>query len=564
MLRELRIQDFAIVDRLEITFSNHLNILTGETGAGKSIIVDAVDLSLGGKASPEHIRSGSDEAVIEASFELPDESPALLRLSEMGILKGGEREIVIRRLISRSGRSKVYVSGSILNLSTLKDLMDGIVDIHGQHEHQSILNKNRHVDLLDAYGRLLDKRDAFKRFFTGIEQLKKELSRLEENEKERIKRIEFINFMIDEIAAADLKVGEEEELLKEKKILSNSERLTGLSDSIMQEIYESGEPLFTRLQAIKSRLKEIREIDPAIDETEKMWDEVIVQAKEVALSVRGYSSRIDHDQKRLEQVTERLDLIGKLKKKYGATIEEILDNLSKKETEKDELNSYEERAGKIRLELEETTKKAYDLARGLSEERRHQARRLKTAIEKELSNLKMEGTRFIVEINDHGDLNSKGIDSTEFLISPNPGEEPKPLSSIASGGELSRIMLALKSALAGVDDVPTLIFDEIDSGIGGGVAEKVGRRLYGLSKDRQVFCITHLPQIASFATSHYYVEKIEESERTITRIRRLSEKERILEIARMLGGVEITKATIRHAEELLDLRKADISSSPPA
>lgn len=562
MLRGLRIKDFAIVDKLDVTFSDHLNILTGETGAGKSIIIDAVDLSLGGKTSPEYIRSGADEAIIEALFELPDESPALSRLTEMGLLRGDEREIVVRRLISRSGRSRVFVNGSMLSLSVLKDLMDGMVDIHGQHEHQSILNDNRHVDLLDAYGGILDRREDFRGPFLRIEQIKKELSRLEGNEKERRKRIEFINFMIDEIIGADLKAGEEEELLRKKKIISNSERLVRLSENILHELYESGEPLIAKLSAIKSGLKEMKEIDPSIDELERMWDEAIAQAKETALLLRNYNNRIDHDPKRLEEVNERLDLIGRLKKKYGSDVEEILGSLSEKRIELDDLNSNEEKVGRVRLELVETTKKAYDLARGLSEERRRSARRLEAIIEKELSNLKMERTRFIVDINERGELGSKGIDRVDFLISPNPGEEPKPLAGIASGGELSRIMLALKSALAKVDDVPTLIFDEIDSGIGGGVAEMVGRRLYDLSKEHQVFCITHLPQIASFATSHYYVEKIEEAGRTITKIKRLSEKnERIFEIARMLGGIEITEATIRHAEELLNLGRSGVHPS---
>ncbi|MEK7279154.1 MAG: DNA repair protein RecN, partial [Nitrospirota bacterium] len=536
MLKELRIKDFAIVDSLDLSFSNNLNILTGETGAGKSIIIDAVDLSLGGKASPEHIRSGSDEAVIEALFDLPDESPARARLSDMGILKGDETEIVVRRLISRSGRGKVFVNGGMLNLSTLKELMDGIVDIHGQHEHQSLLNRNRHIDLLDAYGRLEDKRVEFGKDFLRIKDLNDELSGLEKDEAERIKRVGFINFMIDEITGGGLKADEEEELLRDKKILSNSERLARLSDSVLQDLYESGDPLFTRLQAIKSSLREMKEADPAIDDIERIWDEVIIQAKEAAMLIRGYGSRIDHDPARLEQINERLDLIGRLKKKYGSTIEEILDDLSRKRIELDELNSREEKIGKIREDIEEATRKAYDLANVLSKGRRNAANRLEGVIEKELSSLKMERTRFIVDRVQREELDSRGIDRIEFLISPNPGEEPKPLSSVASGGELSRIMLALKSALAGVDDVPTLIFDEIDAGIGGGVAEMVGKRLYDLSKGHQVFCITHLPQIASFAQSHYYVEKVEDGGRTVTRVSRLSEKERISEIARMLGG----------------------------
>ena len=563
MLKELRIKDFAIVDSLDLSFSNSLNILTGETGAGKSIIIDAVDLSLGGKASPEHIRSGSDEAVIEALFDLPDKSPARARLSDMGILKGDEREIVVRRLISRSGRGKIFVNGGMLNLSTLKELMDGIVDIHGQHEHQSLLNRNRHIDLLDAYGRLEDKRVGFGKDFLRIKDLNDELLGLEKDEAERIKRVGFINFMIDEITGGGLKAGEEEELLRDKKILSSSEKLARLSDSVLQDLYESGDPLFTRLQAIKSSLREMKEVDPAIDDIERIWDEVIIQAKEAAMLVRGYGGRIDHDPARLEQINERLDLIGRLKKKYGSTIDEILDDLSKKRIELGELNSREEKIGKIREDIEEATRKAYDLARVLSEGRRNAANRLEGVIEKELSSLKMERTRFIVDTAQREELDSRGIDRIEFLISPNPGEEPKPLSSVASGGELSRIMLALKSALAGVDDVPTLIFDEIDAGIGGGVAEMVGKRLYDLSKGHQVFCITHLPQIALFAESHYYVEKVEDGGRTVTRVSRLSEKERISEIARMLGGVEITKATIRHAEELIMLRKSGKTTSFP-
>ncbi len=555
MLRELRIRNFAIIDELHPTFGEGLNILTGETGAGKSIIIDAVGLALGERASSEVIRSGCDEAIIEAIFQIKEDSKAFARLKKMELLTNGD-ELFVKRIISKEGRNRLYLNDNLINLSTLADLGEELIDIHGQHEHQSLLKTDTHIDILDASSGLLEERKRLEEGYKRWRDLQREISDLRGKEMEATRQEEYLRFQQKEIMDAQLKVGEDEELEREKKILGSAVRLSELSDTIHQRLYSDEGAMVEELKKIINNMREIFAIDDSLSDTLRLCQEAAIQLTEVANNLRDYRDKIEPQPERLEAIEERLDRINRLKKKYGRNIDDVLHYLEKIDQE---LSVTEKRGEQIeRLEKEKALieGEVFRLAKELSLKRRKGAEGIQKKVERELAEIQMGRTRFLVRIKDgEGDegqrITPKGIDKVEFLISPNPGEEPRPLVKIASGGELSRVMLAIKVVLAKADKIPTLIFDEVDAGIGGAVAEVVGRKLKLLSNSHQVFCITHLPQVASFADNHYKVEKVSASERTVVHVAEMKGQERIGEIARMLGGKRITETTFKHAAEML-------------
>ncbi|MBI3596348.1 MAG: DNA repair protein RecN [Nitrospirae bacterium] len=556
MLRELRIQNFAIIDRLEVRFHEQLNVLTGETGSGKSIVVDAVDLLLGGRASSEQIRTDCDEAVLEAAFEVSREGPIAAQLQEMDLSDETGDDLIIRRVVGRSGKSRAQVNGRLVSIGQLQPLGNLLVDIHGQHEHQSLLKPEQQLYLLDAFGKLLHHREEFHRQYLAFRKIQSDLSELGNRERDRSRREDFLRFQIQEIETAQLSPGEDARLEQERNILANAERLAVLAEEAYQHLYAADGAILSQLARVESSVDELAWTDERMKDVSTTCSEASAQLREVAGRLRDYKEGIEYDPKRLEQVEERLHWIASLKKKYAPTLEGILDFLRKAKEELSALSTHDERLKSLGGALEAARAKCADLAKQLTQERSRAARLLEKKVEHELAQLKMGKTKFKIRIESrHGteDLEPTGAEAIEFLVSPNPGEELKPLARIASGGELSRMMLSLKSILAAVDRVPTLIFDEVDAGIGGGVAEVVGQRLKELARHRQVLCITHLPQIASQAALHFTVEKLLSNGRTVTKIKRLEKEDRVEEIARMLGGRELTPTAFQHAREMLDL-----------
>jgi len=561
MLKELNIKNFAIIDQLRVEFAPGLNVFTGETGAGKSIVVDALNLALGERASADLIRTGCQEAVVEAAFELNGRGTKEIvsLLSDQGIEAISGEDLIVRRVLSSSGKNKVYINGSLANLTTLSALGANLADIHGQHEHQSLLALDRQMDMLDSFGGLESIREAVSQSYYRLLDVRKELAALEMGERDRAQREDMLRFQKNEIEAAMLKPGEDAELANEQKVLANSEKLAGLAAMVDETLYAADASVLSNLKKAVNGLREIAEIDNRLSGPAQLCESGRAQIEEAAREVSSYRESVEFDPKRLEEIGDRLDLIQKLKKKYGSTIEEIIQFGAEATADLERMERSTEEIERLKSEIQAIKFGLTDKAEELTKKRGAAGRDLEKKVEAELGHLGMKKTVFSVKITQEpgGDtldgrkLGPRGADRVEFLISPNLGEEPKPLAKTASGGELSRIMLALKTILIEGDEIPTLVFDEVDAGIGGAVAEEVGKKLKRIAAKHQVFCITHLPQIASMATSHYGVAKSIKKDRTSTEVRLLDAQERVDEIARMLGGKTITDATIKHAEEMI-------------
>ncbi|MEW6714504.1 MAG: DNA repair protein RecN [Nitrospirota bacterium] len=559
MLRELHIKNLAIIDDASVEFGKGFNVLTGETGAGKSIIINALSLALGERAVGELIRSGEKEMLVEALFDPPPKLPnhsIYESLHDAGIEV--EDGIIMRRLVSSHGRSRAYINGSMVNVQTLSDVSRSIIDVHGQYEHQSLLSQEIQLDMLDEYGGLLPDREEVKSVYEKLNNLKRRISELDIKEKERTQRLDMLKFQINEIDSADLKNGEEESLTEEAKVLGSAVRLTELANHSYDSLYSSESSCIANLSKILGSLKAISEIDSNADGSVKSLEEAIPLLEDAAYFLRDYKDSLNFSPERLDAVHERLEIIKGFKRKYGDSVKAILDFKDEAEKEFNELERSEEMSGSLKDELTGLKGAFTDKASALSKKRAQVAKKIEPLIEAELSKLSMPDTKFSINFSrETGDdttdgLKAKqnGIDDIEFLLSPNIGEELKPLSKIASGGELSRIMLALKGILSKGDRIPVLVFDEIDAGIGGIAAEAVGQRLKNLSSSHQVICITHLPQIASYADRHLKIEKKVQGKRTVVEIREIEKEERTEEIARMLSG-EASGASMKHAREML-------------
>ena len=543
MLVSLSIRDFAIVDRLELEFRPGFTALTGETGAGKSIIVDALGLTLGARAQTDSIRTGRSETTVEAYFDVP----AGPRLERLGI--PAEDGIVLRRNLSSAGKSRAYVNDSMVNVQTLLEIGRSLVDIHGQHEHQSLLSAENQRTMLDAYGKLLGERSALEELFHDVQGLRHELTALSADIRDKAQRTDLLTFQLREIETASLKEGELEALAEERAILANLSKLTELTDSAYQLLYRSEGSSSEKLSSAIARLKEVARIDHGVSETLQLLESALPLVDDAAASLRQHKDRYDADPERLERIEERLDLIRRLERKYGEGIEGILKHREKLSGELASLAFSDERIRELEGQLKAKEEMLRERASRLSARRKQVARKIEGSVKAVLGELAMAKGDFVVEIKDAAP-SAAGADSVEFLFSANKGEPPKPLSRVASGGELSRIMLALKGTLAEVDSIPVLIFDEVDAGIGGRTAESVGMRLKSLAMRHQVLCITHLPQIAAMADHHVMIEKAERRDGVYVRLKTLSPGEREEEIARMLSG-KVTDISVRHARELL-------------
>jgi DNA repair protein RecN (Recombination protein N) len=546
MIKKLFIKNYALIDELSVEFNEGFTILTGETGAGKSIIIDALGLALGGRAYTGMIREGYDFALVEAAFSDGD----------------GKGETIIRREIMRDGRSRILINSDKSTLKVLRDLTANLVDIHGQHEHQRLLNPSSHLEFLDKFAGLDDIVSLYADKLKEYKQTKKRLETIIEDEKERERRKDLLRFQIDEIEKAGLTEGEDAQLEEERSFLRNGEKIAKLSDEAKTILLE--EDLTGRISKLTSILEQLSQLDNSLGETTSQSRETFYIVNDIESAIERYISNLDFNPSRLEEVEARLSQISLMKKKYGETIEDILsylssskEELSNLETEGESKETLEEQLNQLR---EEVLKIAIDISSG----RREASPVLEKAVKQELSELGMDGTVFVVSIEyNEGDdafvsdtsvgFTSNGLDRATFLISTNPGESAKPLVMVASGGELARVMLALRSMLADVDETPTLIFDEVDVGLGGRSAVQVATRLRRLGRTRQVITISHLPQIATFAHHHLKVDKVKKGKRAITVVRSVEGDERVNEIARMLSGEsEVSKEALENAKRMIE------------
>ncbi|MGZ3538156.1 MAG: DNA repair protein RecN [Thermodesulfobacteriota bacterium] len=557
MLQELRIKNFAIIDELNLSFSKGFNVLTGETGAGKSIILNAVHLLLGDKATEEWIRGSEEEASVEALFDISGNLELTERVkAKVPPLQGtGEEEsLIIRRVISRAGRGKVFISGSLATLGVLSEVGEGLLSIYGQHEHQSLQRVETHIDILDEFGGLIGLREEFQKQYQEFISLSEEVATIREEKERRTKERELMIFQSKEIAASGVQIGEEESLKEERIVLTHAKRLMDFAHFSEETLYSEEGSVIERIQKILNQGREMAAVDPSLSQPLKALESTLIQLEEIALVLRDYSRRVEISPMRLEEIENRLEEIDRLKRKYGATVEKVFSFKARIEETLKSLNDDEGRLSRLEGRLEPLRQVVKDLGERLSEGRKRVSLELKKSVERELGSLGMKKTIFKIHM-DPLPLSPKGVDRVEFLISPNIGEEVKPLAKIASGGELSRMMLAMKRILAKVGGRQVLIFDEVDSGIGGAMAEVVGKKLKELSRHHQVICVTHLPQIACFADQHHSVRKEVKSGRTITLVDRLDKESIVDEIARMLGGVRVTEKTRAHAKEMIENAK---------
>jgi len=547
MLRFLSIRNLAVIDRLELEFEPGLNVLTGETGAGKSILVGAVGLLVGGRASAELVRTGEDQAAIEAVFEDPD-----------------GRELMIRRDISsQSGRSRAFMNGALVTSTALRDAAAQLVDLHGQHEHQVLLDPASHLDLLDAFAGLEAERERVGEAFARIQVVTSERNRLAADLRERIRREEYLQFQLTEIRRAAPTPGEDEELSTSRQVLANAERLERLCAEAYTGLYEGDGAALPALAAVWKRVGELASIDPQFQPYVSARDAVKSQLEDLAYFLRSYSAGIDASPARLQEVEDRLAVLERLKKKHGPTLQDVIETEAALTRELQSLAHSGERASELDAELEIARTAYLRLAEALSSKRRAAATTFSARLVASLADLAMNRTRCEVRFNGSRGpegWSARGVDEAEFYISPNPGEDLRPLARIASGGELSRLMLALKTLASTDAPGKTLIFDEVDAGIGGTVADIVGSRLRELAGECQVLCITHLPQIAAYGGTHYRIEKALKSGRTITSVTRLGVRDREEELARMIAGSEISASVRASAREMLKRKGIKIAT----
>ncbi|HCL89949.1 MAG TPA: DNA repair protein RecN [Candidatus Atribacteria bacterium] len=570
MLFQLNIKNMALIKELNIEFEEGLNVLTGETGAGKSIIIEAIDFILGGYAASDLIRNGEDSLMVEGLFLLaPPEKELINSLNSDIEIVDKEGALLIRREVNKKGRSKCWVNQRLINLSTLREISTFLVDLHGQHNHQSLLDPSKHIDLMDNLGgdKIIKYRKELSDNYRMWREKSKKLFQLLKDKEENLKKIDFLKFQLEEIDKTSLVKGEDKTLEEEEMILKNAEKIIETMEKANFIFCEGGpEQVSVRdsLNEVSADLGEIASLDRRIEKIRENLKEVGYQFEDIVNEIIKYKDEIDLDSRRLKEVEGRLNLINSLKSKYGSTIEEILEYRQKIYQELEVIDCSEDKLKKLNKEVNSLKDLIATISHHLSINRRKIADDLQKMVVRELEDLNMKRCQFKVSINNYKDNNGieiegkkykvgpKGVDNIEFMISPNVGEKLRPLARIVSGGEVSRIMLALKSILSEVDQVPTLIFDEIDSGVGARLGEIIAQKLKALSQKRQVICVTHLPQIACRAGRHFYIEKYILNNQTGIRVKEMEGEERVKEIARMLDGSQMGEITIQHAQKMLD------------
>ena len=560
----------ALIKELNIEFEEGLNVLTGETGAGKSIIIEAIDLILGGYAASDLIRDGEDSLMVEGLFLLAPQEKELINNLNLDIeIVDKEGALLIRREVNKKGRSKCWVNQRLINLSTLQEISTFLVDLHGQHNHQSLLDPSKHIDLMDNLGgdKIIKYRKELSDNYRMWREKSKKLFQLLKDKEENLKKIDFLKFQLEEIDKTSLVKGEDKVLEEEEMVLKNAEKIIETMEKANFILCEGGpEQVSVRdsLNEVSADLGEIASLDRRIEKIRENLKEVGYQFEDIVNEIVKYKDEIDLDSRRLKEIEGRLNLINSLKSKYGSTIEEILEYRQKIYQELEVIDCSEDKLKKLNEEVDSLEDVIAAISNQLSINRRKIADDLQKMVVRELEDLNMKRCQFKVSINNYKDDNGieiegkkykvgpKGVDNIEFMISPNVGEKLRPLARIVSGGEVSRIMLALKSILSEVDQVPTLIFDEIDSGVGARLGEVIAQKLKALSQKRQVICVTHLPQIACRAGKHFYIEKYILNNQTGIRLKEMEGEERVKEIARMLDGSQMGEITIQHAQKMLN------------
>ena len=564
MLKELFIRNFAIIDDLKISFSDGLTILSGETGAGKSIILNAVNLLLGSRAAADLVRTGAKAAELEALFQIAPDGAVARRMSEQGYDPADG--LLIRRIISRSDSNRVYINGRLATIGILTAVTENLASISGQHAHQGLLKEDQHLLIIDQFGGLMPQREAVFDLYHQILPLIDELAELESTRRRQTEHLALLQFQKDEISGAAIVPGEDSGLEQERLRLKNAEMLYQVVDGSIEELYGASGSVIERLLGVKKNLERAGQVEHRLKTTADSLAEFAYQIEDMIEQLRSYLKLIQIDDRRLEMVEERLDTLNKLKRKYGSSLADVLARLATIEQELTDVANIGEKIAETEKKLADLHRRCAELALQLSGQRGKAARELAAKVSRELASLRMAQTVFDVRVqpvpwNEKSDPHLKaedrsitetGTDRAVFMIAPNVGEDLKPLASIASGGELSRVILALKAILAKTDAVETVVFDEVDAGIGGGTAEVVGRKLSELGNHHQIICITHLPQIARFGRHHFSISKHVAAGRTRTLIRPLEKEDRCREIARMLGGENITQATLDHAREMLE------------
>ncbi len=558
MLEILRIKNIAIIDSAEINFKKGLNIISGETGAGKSIVIEAISLLLGSRASTELIRSGCDEAIIEGLFDISDIPWMTPRLDQYGFSENPS-ELLIKRTVHRAGRHRISVNGELATLTVLQNLCEGLIDLCGQHEHQSLLKPNTQLELLDRYGGLTESTRTLSQSLSQFRSMNKERELLEKAESERAKRVDFVKFQIDEIRAAQLEAGEDEKLQKEKQLLQSTGSRVQAAENVRLILESEEDGVIHSLRLAFQKLRTLIQLDPQAKTLSEALERAVAETEEVTLGLNRYLSTVELNPERLQTIQERLSLLADLRRKYGTRVTDILEHLAQLEEEYSSFGQVSERLHGLIHDLALLDIELRKQGKKLSQARKKISELLASSVTAELKDLKMSEAKFLIELSLKEELmewNSFGGDSIQFLVQTNRGEPARPLGKTASGGELSRLMLAIRRVIADRGGIGVYLFDEIDAGIGGQTAFQVGKKLKSVASYNQVICITHLPQVASFADHHLVVRKSISGKRTLTEIAELTHDSRKEELARMLGGPDLTLKSLENASELLELAQS--------
>lgn len=554
MLNHLSIRNVAVIDKLDINLHGGVSVLTGETGAGKSIIIDSINMILGDRANKELVRYGTDKAIVQAVFDAPK---SVINILEENDIDTEDDTIIITRQVTKEGKSVARINGMVVTLNILREISDRLINIHGQHDNQALLTPIRHITFLDAYADNEEYINEYKDILSKKREIEKKISSLEMDEQEKMQRIDLLEYQVEEIKKASLEKGEEDDLREQRDIYTNAEQITKSVNEAYMNLYEGDEiqSAYDGISIAVNEISQISDLNPQLKSIYDTLNEIMYSLEDTAHEIKEFGETVEFDEQTLNDIEERLDLISRLKRKYGNSIEEILEYLKKAESELNDIKLSDEKTNELKEELESVTNELKAKGMALNERRTSAAKILEENIEKSLHELNMEKSKFKVNIENDGTFYDNGMDKVEFLISTNPGEPLKPLVKIASGGELSRVMLAIKSILADSDGVDTMIFDEIDTGVSGKAAMSIAKKLAVIAENKQVICITHLPQLTAMADNHYLIQKNTDGEMASTTLKELDEEGRELELARIIDGGEVTELALSHAKQMLENAK---------
>ena len=554
MLNQLSVRNVAVIDKLDINLHDGVSVLTGETGAGKSIIIDSINMILGDRANKELVRYGTDKAVVQAVFDAPK---SVINILEENDIYVEDETVIITRQVTKEGKSVARINGMVVTLNILREISDRLINIHGQHDNQALLTPIRHITFLDAYADNEEYINRYKDILSKKREIEKKISSLEMDEQEKMQRIDLLEYQVKEIKKASLEKDEEDDLREQRDIYTNAEQITKSVNEAYMNLYEGDEiqSAYDGISIAVNEISQISDLNPQLKSIYDTLNEIMYSLEDTAHEIKEFGETVEFDEQTLNEIEERLDLISRLKRKYGNSIEEILEYLKEAESELNDIKLSDERTNELKEELKNITKELKEKGNVLTQRRENAAKVLEENIEKSLHELNMEKSKFKVSIENDGTFYDNGMDKVEFLISTNPGEPLKPLVKIASGGELSRVMLAIKSILADSDGVDTMIFDEIDTGVSGKAAMSIAKKLAVIAKNKQVICITHLPQLTAMADNHYLIQKNTDGEMASTTLKELDEEGRELELARIIDGGEVTELALSHAKQMLENAK---------